>query len=327
MTEEKTVEEIIEVQEDTNIDEEKKWCVYMHTSPSGKKYIGITGESNPVRRWGTNGNKYKSIKSNGRFSQPVMANALNKYPDWDEWTHEILFSGLTKLEAEEKEIELIAKYNLRDSNYGYNIQPGGNVTAGKDNPFYGRRHTEETKAKMRANHADIFGENNPFYGKHHTQDTKDKISDALRDKYTGVNSHKYGTHPTEETRKKMSEAKKGKVASKETKIKMSEQRSGFKNSAAKHPVYCIQLDEIFWGAMEAKNKYRFNDNLIRRSIKTNKTYAGKHPETNEPLYWKYVYDQTQNDGTIIQGAITLGYITEEQVNEYLNSLKEKENDK
>lgn len=31
--------------------------------------------------------------------------------------------------------------------------------------------------------------------------------------------------------------------------------------------------------------------------------------------------------TMIQGAITLGYITEEQVNEYLNSLKEKENDK
>ena len=35
-------EKIIDVQNETKIDDEKKWCVYMHTSPSGKKYIGIT---------------------------------------------------------------------------------------------------------------------------------------------------------------------------------------------------------------------------------------------------------------------------------------------
>ena len=32
MTEIKTVDGVIEVQEDTNVDEEKKWCVYCHTN-------------------------------------------------------------------------------------------------------------------------------------------------------------------------------------------------------------------------------------------------------------------------------------------------------
>ena len=69
MTEEKTVEEIIEAQEDTNIDEEKKWCVYMHTSPSGKKYIGIT--SNKPKRRCDHGDGYlKKKKMMNMVSQP-----------------------------------------------------------------------------------------------------------------------------------------------------------------------------------------------------------------------------------------------------------------
>ena len=54
--------------------------------------------------------------------------------------------------------------------------------------------------------------------------------------------------------------------------------------------------------------------------------AGKYPVTGEKLQWKYVYDQASNDGTIIKGAITLGYITEEEVNNYLDSLIQKGND-
>jgi len=33
---------------------------------------------------------------------------------------------------------------------------------GKDNPFYGKKHTEATKKKMSDNHADTSGDNNPF---------------------------------------------------------------------------------------------------------------------------------------------------------------------
>ena len=35
---------------------------------------------------------------------------------------------------------------------------------GEKNPFYGCKHTEETKQMMREHHHDVSGENNPRYG-------------------------------------------------------------------------------------------------------------------------------------------------------------------
>lgn len=160
--------EVIEVQESKQLDDEKKWCVYMHTSPSGKKYIGLTGEDNPVNRWGLSGNGYLKLKPNGEYQQPAMAYAVIKYNNWNEWKHEILLSGLTKQEAEQKEVEFIDQYNTKNPEYGYNILPGGSVSFGKDHPMYGRHHTQEAKDKMsrtRIERGIGVGELNPNYGK------------------------------------------------------------------------------------------------------------------------------------------------------------------
>ena len=94
------------------------FVVYMHTSPNNKRYIGITRQNPPEKRWGTNGYRYKRNKH--------FYSAIKKY-GWDNFLHEILFENLTKEDAEEKEIELIAKYNSTDKNYGYNILKGGNA--------------------------------------------------------------------------------------------------------------------------------------------------------------------------------------------------------
>ena len=96
----------------------------------------------------------------------------------------------------------------------------------------------------------------------------------------------------------------------ETRQKMSEQRAGFKNGAAKKPVYCIELQEIFWGATAAKIKYGINDNSIRFSIKNIRSYAGKHPATGEKLHWMYAED-----------AIKCSYITQCDLDDYLKQLK------
>ena len=45
------------------------------------------------------------------------------------------------------------------------------AASGDGNPFYGKKHSQETREIMSKNHANIFGENNPFYGKHHTIET------------------------------------------------------------------------------------------------------------------------------------------------------------
>lgn len=107
----------------------RAYKVYKHTSPNGKVYIGITCR-NVNERWGANGNGYKK---NNHFY-----NAIKKY-GWNNIKHEILYDGLSKAEACNKEIELISMYNSTDENHGYNNSTGGESGAS------GRKVSEETR--------------------------------------------------------------------------------------------------------------------------------------------------------------------------------------
>ena len=89
--------------------------VYMHITPSGKKYIGIT-KTSLKRRWG-NGTGYKTQEFN---------KAIEKY-GWDNIKHVLLYNNLSEKEAKEKEIELISFYNTTNSKYGYNKTKGGDT--------------------------------------------------------------------------------------------------------------------------------------------------------------------------------------------------------
>lgn len=97
-------------------EEKRNYCVYKHTSPSNKVYIGIT--INPKQRWSANGKQYIS---NQHFTR-----AINKY-GWNNFKHEILFDNLTINEAKSKEIELIAYYDSTNPLKGYNISLGGDI--------------------------------------------------------------------------------------------------------------------------------------------------------------------------------------------------------
>ena len=89
----------------------------MHTSPSGKVYIGITCK--PLNeRFGFEGNGYKL--------QPYFWRAIQKY-GWNNIKHEVLLSGLSRSEACEKEREYIAKYRSNESAFGYNQTNGGDT--------------------------------------------------------------------------------------------------------------------------------------------------------------------------------------------------------
>ena len=107
------------------------YSVYVHTSPSGKRYVGITRQK-PETRWG-NGKKY----SNNKY----FAQAIKKY-GWASFEHKILASELCQQEAEKMERELIARYNSTDRECGYNVLCGGDVHNG------GWHHTEESKGKI-----------------------------------------------------------------------------------------------------------------------------------------------------------------------------------
>ena len=121
------------------------YTVYMHISPSGKKYVGITS-GKPKHRW-SNG---KGYKNNGYFMR-----AIEKY-GWDNFEHIIIAKGLSKDEAEWLEIELIRELDLRNSDKGYNYCKGGKVCKGEWIP------TEEQRKKLSER---TKGENNPMYNR------------------------------------------------------------------------------------------------------------------------------------------------------------------
>lgn len=130
---------------------ERNYSVYKHIFPNNKVYIGITCKK-PIYRW-NNGNGYK------KECNKYMYNAINKY-GWNNIKHEILFENLTKEDAEEKEIELIAFYKSCERKFGYNLKSGGSCG----------RHCEMTKNKI-SKHSK---------GKILSKETKNKISKSLK---------------------------------------------------------------------------------------------------------------------------------------------------
>lgn len=164
-----------------------RFIVYCHLNKvNGKRYIGITSQK-PNERF-RNGNGYKS--------SPHFYRAIQTY-GWESFEHQILCNDLSEDEAKEKEKAFIAKYNTMDSRFGYNLTPGGEGYSGKNNPWFGKHHSEESKQKM--------------------------------------SKQRKGVPKTEEWKKKISEANKGKVVSETTKEKMRQSHADF--SGQNHPMY------------------------------------------------------------------------------------------
>ena len=136
------------------------------------------------------------------------------------------------------------------------------------------------------------GEGTP--GKYVSDETKQKISNALKGKMVGEKNPNYGNH---------------KMAGKNN---PNYGNTGIRNVLSVI-VYCIEFKEIFYGAREAERLYGVEHSRLIKVCNGKRKSAGKHPETGEPLHWLYVED-----------AIEQGYITQEELDDYLNGLREKE---
>lgn len=136
----------------------ENYVVYRHTAPNGKVYIGIS--RNAIKRW----NNGRGYKNNFHFY-----NAILKY-GWDNIQHEILYTGLSKMEACEKEIALIAAHGSANPDFGYNNTCGGECY----------NHTPQAKRRMSEAHKGK--------GHNHTKESKKRISDAHKGKTFSVES-------------------------------------------------------------------------------------------------------------------------------------------
>ena len=166
---EEILEEVIEVQKNSQVDDEKKWCVYMHTSPSDKRYIGITSKK-PEYRW-QNGSGYNR--------QPYFWRAIQKY-GWENFTHEILMNDLCLDKACEMEKYFIQLFDSNNPERGYNNTDGGE---GK----LGYHPSEESKLKNSLSHIGLqCGDKNGMYGKKHSEESKKKMSVNKKGKNAGI---------------------------------------------------------------------------------------------------------------------------------------------
>ena len=136
---------------------EYRWCVYKHTSPSGKYYIGITSIK-PEYRW-NHGKAYEEK------DQKVFYNAIKKY-GWDNFTHEILANNLGEKTAKNMEKDLIRF--AKKARMSYNMTDGGDGALGLK-PMLGKKHSLETRRKFSEMRKGLLvGEKNPMYGRHET---------------------------------------------------------------------------------------------------------------------------------------------------------------
>ena len=176
---------------------------------------------------------------------------------------------LTPEEFEEvRKAHSIAMSREKNPNYGL---------TGENHYLYGTHLSEETKKKISEANK---GENNAMFGKHHSEETRKKLSDAQKKRFENPeNRPMLGKHLTEETKKKISEANSG------------------KNNPACRAVYCYELDEYFWGAKEAEQKYGFNSTHISSCCRGSRKSCGKHPITGEKLHW--VYADKMNNSSVV----------------------------
>lgn len=260
------------------------YIVYIHISPSNKRYIGITSQE-PKKRW-LNGHGYKRNKH--------FYSAIEKY-GWDNFKHIIVARGLTEDEAKWLEIELIREWDSSNREYGYNVSLGGESSNGY-------KHTEETKQKLSEINK---GKNSYWYGKEFSDEHKENLSKS----HSGSNHSNYGKHLSEKTKKKIKESNKGKIRSKETRQKISEYRKSENNSwrGKKHTeetkqkmsksasgknnsqataVICITTNMVFDTATEGANYYNCSQHIgdcCRGKCKS----CGKLPD-GTPLIWRYL---------------------------------------
>lgn len=212
--------------------------VYLHRNKiNGKVYVGIT--SDVRRRWRGDGLYYKG---NEHFYR-----AIQKY-GWSNFEHAVLFEGLTRDEACEKEVELIALYNATDPNFGYNKSAGGEKTT------LGLKFSEYTKRLIgkKAKERLSSPEKHPMFGKHFSKESRAKMSKAHKGKVL-----------TEEHRAHISKAQRGKFA-------------GAENPMAKK-VICLDCGTVFDTLTAAGEFAGVSRVAIQRCCKgLSKSAGGKH---------------------------------------------------
>ncbi len=115
--------------------------------------ILVTTESKQVRNdWG----RYYSKLWNVVSGQDDYGNKI--------WANRIPETGGSWVEGVKQTADHVAKRVAKNAGKKRSNEFKEN-RKGENNPFYNKKHKEETKQKMKENHADVSGSKNPMFGK------------------------------------------------------------------------------------------------------------------------------------------------------------------
>lgn len=163
------------------------YTVYMHTTPDGKRYIGVT-RRDVALRW-RNGKGYRRCLD--------FQSAIGMY-GWANITHEVLCTGLTEADGKQAEKDYIAAHKTCDPLFGYNKTTGGDGTCG----CFPSAETRAKKSEAAKGNKNALGH---------------KMSDKGREV---MRAKRVGRITPSETRAKISAALRGMKRTAETKQKM-----------------------------------------------------------------------------------------------------------
>lgn len=223
-------------------------------------------------------------------------------------------------ELNDVEYKLSVDLNVVKSDDWYNLVYGGESGSGWSPPDYWReKRSKYMKEKWKDKDYYTYmcsvnsGEKHPLYGEPVSDEVREKISSSLKGKYIGENSPNYGKKRSEEMKQHLRDINTGKHVGE---LNHMYGRHMFGVESGNHkPLYCPELNEIFWGGKGAEEKYGVNRKAISRACIGKTKHAGKNSESGVRLSWLYAED-----------AIKQGYITQEDLDNYLNSLKNRECD-
>lgn len=219
----------------------KKFYVYVHVCPNGKRYVGCTAHK-PEYRWGRNGEGYKG---------QLFGKAVRKY-GWSSITHEV-FEVESEEEMYRKEVELISFYHSNDPEYGYNCSSGGEKSAS------GCRRSEEIRKHM--SEAAKKRASDPEFRKH------------MSEVHKGKPAWNKGKPRSEEAKRRISEANKGQIRSEESRQRIAENN----RRKAKDPEFRRKISEAKKGKPQPRVKISLPDGTIIEISKQNlvKNYVNK----------------------------------------------------
>lgn len=135
--------------------------IYLFTNKkTGKQYVGQTSQG--LR---------KRTLQHRRAKRTYFDRAFTKETEKD-FTLEVIDKAKTDKELNEKEIHWINKLNTKFPN-GYNLCDGGETTRGYTHKECSKKQMSESKKKL-----ELSGGKNPFYGQKHTEETREKMKKA-----------------------------------------------------------------------------------------------------------------------------------------------------